>query len=134
MEAVVPLSLSGYPAQVERCVPGNDGDVGRRNWRERGEREGGGRNSKTNSVRGGLEVLRRSRCNFTSVQQGGAPVRDGRSVSSGGASAHFEDVVAVGVQKVQLNVGHTGITDELHLQQAVSALHLYSPNTEQPGK
>lgn len=65
------------------------------------------------------------RCNPTSFQQGGAPARDGRAVSSGGASDHFEDVMAAGVQRVQLDVGHTGVADHLDLQRAVGALHLY---------
>lgn len=34
VEAVVPVSLSGHPAQVEGRVTGNYGDVGRRNWEE----------------------------------------------------------------------------------------------------
>lgn len=79
---------------------------------------------KTESMTGSLKAERR--CDLTSVQQGGAAARDGRSVSGDGASAHFEDIMAVVVQWVQLNVGHAGIANELHLQEAVSARHLYS--------
>ena len=70
-------------------------------------------------------------CNFTSFQQGGAPPLDGRSISGGGACDHFEVVMAAGVQRGQLNVSHIGVTDHLHLQRAVSALHLYTGNTQQ---
>lgn len=118
LEAVVPLSLCRHPAQVQRRVPGEDGDVGRRNCRDECERV------KTDSMTGSLK--RERRCDLTSVQQGGAAARDGRSVSGDGASAHFEDIMTVGVQWVQLNVVHAGVANELHPQEAVSARHLCS--------
>lgn len=65
-----------------------------------------------------------NRSNFTCVEQGGAPLCDGRSVSTGGACYDLEDVMAVGVQIIQSEVSHAGIADDLHRKRAVSTLHL----------
>lgn len=60
MEAVVPVSFSGHPAQVERCVTGNYGDVGWRNWKETktgvGERKGN-RNEELVSVMNKVGIM-----------------------------------------------------------------------------
>lgn len=73
--------------------------------------------------------MKRFRLSFTSFQQGGAPARDGWALAGSSVSDHLEDVVAAGVQRMQLDVDDAGIADHLYLQQAVSASHLCSADT-----
>lgn len=73
--------------------------------------------------------LKTFRPSFTSFQQGGAPACDGRALSGSSVGDHLEDVVAAGVQSMQLDVIDPGVADHLHLQQAVSAGHLCSADT-----
>lgn len=68
--------------------------------------------------------MKRFRPSFTSFQQGGAPAGDGWALAGSSVGDHFEDVVAAGVQRMQLEVEDAGIADQLDLQQAVSASHL----------
>lgn len=60
-------------------------------------------------------VFKAFRPSFTSFQQGGAPACDWRSLSGSGVGNHLKDVVAAGVQRMQLDVGDAGVADHLHL-------------------
>lgn len=70
---------------------------------------------KTARTRASERRKRAGGCNFTSVQQGGAPACDGRSFAGDGASEDVEDVVAVGVQRHQLFVGDGRVAEKLDL-------------------
>lgn len=65
---------------------------------------------------------------FTSIEQGGAHPCVWRSFSAGSVCYHPEGVIAVWIQMLQQHLSHTGVTDALYLERAVSALHHYREN------
>lgn len=124
LEANIPVSLFGHPAEVNKVFPNRQVDVGRRHcetfrqW-----------NQILDLIQSGPVCVRSVivknavNCLCTSIQCGGALPHDGLSVPCSSAPPHKEAIVAVVVQAFQGKVDDCGVVYCLYLHGAVITLH-----------
>ena len=119
LEVNIPMSLFGYPAEVNWVFPLRQADVGRRCWNTFRRR-----NRIHDLLQAGpawVTFVTVKSVVSTSVQRGGAIPRYGLSVSSDSLPPQWEAIVAVPVQ-AQCVVGDSGIVYCRFLHGAVLTL------------